>query len=56
MRRLVEQVFADRAVLVGTAGTATTVFLDRVHTFVGILVGLATLVYLVIKIRRESKR
>jgi hypothetical protein len=56
MRRLVEQVLADRTVLVGTAGTATTVFLDQVHTLVGILVGLATLLYLVIKIRRESKR
>jgi hypothetical protein len=56
MRRLVDSLLADRTVLIGTAGTATTVFLDRVHTVVGILVGLATLTYLFMKIRREMRR
>ena len=37
-------------------GGGTTVALDHINTVVGILVGLATLVYLILRIRRELKR
>ena len=33
--------------------TGVTVALDHINTAIGILVGLATLVYLVLRIRRE---
>jgi hypothetical protein len=34
-------------------GTGTTVALDHINTGIGILVGLATLVYLILRIWRE---
>jgi hypothetical protein len=37
-------------------GTGTTVALDHINTAVGILVGLATLVYLILRIRKELKQ
>jgi len=42
--------------IVGTAGTGATAILDGVNAAVGILVGLATLVYLVVRIRKELKK
>ena len=41
-----------RPALIGTAGTVP---LDQISSVVGILVGLATLVYLVVRIRKEVK-
>lgn len=56
MRRVILSLLEDRAALIGSAGTAWTVALKHIHTAVGILVGLATLVYLTIKIRKEIRR
>ena len=42
--------------IVGTAGTGATAILDGVNAAVGILVGLATFVYLVVRIRKELKK
>ncbi len=44
-----------KTALIGTGGTATTAILDGVNAAVGILVGLATLVYLVIRIRKRLR-
>ncbi len=56
MRRLYQQILDLRPAIIGTAGTGATAFLDGVNAAVGILVGLATLIYLIIKIRRELKK
>lgn len=56
MRRLIEATQDVKPVLVGTAGTGTTAILDGVNAAVGILVGLATLVYLIVRIQKELKR
>jgi len=56
MRRTLETLLLDRAALIGANGTAWMVILERVHIVLGILVGSATLVYLVLKIRKELKR
>ena len=55
MKRALLALLEDRAALIGSAGTAWTVALKHVHTAVGILVGLLTMVYLTIKIRQELK-
>ena len=56
MKRILEILIADRPAIIGATGTAWTVVLERVHTILGILVGLITIVYLTIKIRQELKR
>ncbi len=56
MRRILEILITDRPAIIAATGTAWTVVLDHVHTILGILVGLVTLVYLSIKIRQELKR
>jgi len=56
MRRTLETLLLDRAALIGANGTAWMVILERVHIVLGILVVSATLVYLVLKIRKELKR
>lgn len=56
MKRLPLSLLEDRVALIGSAGTAWTVALKHIHTTVGILVGLLTVVYLTIKIRQELKR
>jgi hypothetical protein len=56
MKRILESVYDLRPALVGTAGTGATAILDGVNAAVGILVGLATLVYLVVRIRKELKK
>ena len=56
MRRIYEQFIDLRPAWIGTAGTGATAILDGVNAAVGILVGLATLVYLVVRIRHELKR
>lgn len=53
MRRIYEQIIDLRPAIIGTAGTGATAFLESVNAAVGILVGLATLVYLVVRIRKE---
>ena len=53
MRRIYEQFIDMRPAWIGTG---TTVVLDHINTVIGILVGLATLVYLVLRIRKELKR
>ena len=53
MRRIYEQIIDLRPAILGTAGTGATAILDGVNAAVGILVGLATLVYLVVRIRKE---
>ncbi len=50
MKRIYEALLDLRPAWIGTG---TTVALDHINTAVGILVGLATLVYLVLRIRRE---
>lgn len=56
MKRLIEAAQNLKPAIVGTAGTGATAILDGVHAAVGILVGLATLVYLVVRIRKELKK
>lgn len=56
MRRIYEQIIDLRPAILGTAGTGVTAILDGVNAAVGILVGLATLVYLIVRIRKELKR
>ena len=56
MKRFIETIQDAKPALVGTAGTGATAILDGVNAAVGILVGLATLVYLVIRIRKEIKK
>lgn len=53
MRRIYEQIIDLRPAWIGTAATA---ILDGVNAAVGILVGVATLVYLVIRIRKELRK
>ena len=53
MRRIYEQIIDLRPAILGTAGTGATAILDGVNAAVGILVGLATLVYLIVRIQRE---
>jgi hypothetical protein len=43
----------DRPIWIGTLGTMGTVVLENIHLGVGILVGLTTIVYLIVKIRKE---
>jgi len=56
MKRFIEAIQDAKPALIGTGGTATTAILDGVNAAVGIMVGLATLVYLVIRIRKEIKK
>ena len=56
MKRVLETLIDMRPAWIGTAGTGATAFLDGVNAAVGILVGLATLVYLVIRIRKELRK
>jgi hypothetical protein len=46
----------DRPVWIGAFGTIGTVMLNRIHLIVGILVGLTTIVYLLIRIRNELRK
>lgn len=56
MRRIYEQILDLRPAILGTAGTGATAILDGVNAAVGILVGLATLVYLIMRIRKELRK
>ena len=56
VKRIYEQIIDIRPALLGTAGTGATAILDGVNATVGILVGLATLTYLVIRIRKELQK
>jgi hypothetical protein len=56
MRRFIEAAQDIKPALVGTAGTGATAILDGVNAAVGILVGLATLVYLIVRIRKEIRK
>jgi hypothetical protein len=53
MKRIFEQIIDLRPALIGTS---TAVALDHINNVIGILVGLATLVYLILRIRRELKQ
>lgn len=53
MRRFIEAVYDLRPAWIGTG---TTVALDHINNAVGILVGLATLVYLILRIRKELRK
>lgn len=53
---LLAVLLTDRPAQIGTFGTIGTMMLDRVHTAVGIAVGLTTILYLVIKIRRDLRK
>jgi hypothetical protein len=53
MKRVYEQIIDLRPAIIGTG---TTVALDHINTAVGILVGLATLVYLILRIRKELRK
>ncbi len=56
MRRLIETIHDIRPALIGTAGTGATAILEGANAIVGILVGLATLVYLIVRIRKELRK
>ena len=56
MKRILISLLEDRAMLIASAGTGWALALKHVHTAIGILVGLLTIVYLTIKIRQELKR
>lgn len=56
MKRIFDTLIDMRPAWIGTAGTGATAFLDGVNAAVGILVGLATLIYLVIRISKELKK
>jgi hypothetical protein len=56
MRPLILAAQDLKPALIGTAATGTSAILDDVNAAVGILVGLATLVYLVVRIRKEIKK
>lgn len=56
MKRILEAAYDFRPAIIGTAGTGATAILDGVNAAVGILVGLTTLVYLVVRIRKELKK
>jgi hypothetical protein len=56
MKRFIEAAYDLRPAIVGTAGTGATAILDGVNAAVGILVGLATLVYLIVRIRKEVRK
>lgn len=53
MKKLYESLLDLRPAWIGTG---TTVALGHINTAVGILVGLATLVYLILRIRRELRK
>jgi hypothetical protein len=53
MRPLIIAVQDLKPALIGTAATGTSAILDGVNAAVGILVGLATLIYLILRIRKE---
>jgi hypothetical protein len=53
MRRFIEAIVDLRPAWIGTS---TTVVLNRINTWIGILVGLATLIYLILRIRKKPKR
>lgn len=55
MKPIIQSIQDLKPALVGTAGTGATAILDGVNAAVGILVGLATLTYLVIRISKELK-
>tara|TARA_Y100001951_G_scaffold100632_1_gene104353 strand:+ start:447 stop:596 length:150 start_codon:yes stop_codon:yes gene_type:complete len=46
----------DRVAFVGMSGTAATFGLSTIDTFLGIAVGLVTLVYMSIKLYQEIKK
>jgi hypothetical protein len=46
----------DRPVWIGAFGTLGTVTLTRIHLIVGIAVGLTTIAYLLLRIRKELKK
>jgi hypothetical protein len=56
MKRIIETAQDLKPALIGTAATGTSAILDGVNAAVGILVGLATLVYLIIRIRKEMHK
>lgn len=56
MRRLLEVANDLRPAIIGTAGTGATVVLEQINVVIGIVVGLTTFVYLVIRIRKELKK
>ena len=56
MKRLLEIAQNLKPAWIGTAGTGATAYLDGIHTTVGILVGLATLIYLAIRIAKEIRK
>jgi hypothetical protein len=55
MRRIIETIYDIRPAIIGAAGTGATAALEGVNAAVGILLGLATLVYLVVRIRKELR-
>ena len=56
MRRIAEIILQDRPFIIGASGTVWTVALKHIHTTIGILVGLLTIVYLTMKICQALKR
>jgi hypothetical protein len=46
----------DRVAFVGMSGTAATFGLATIDTFLGIVVGLVTLVYMSIKLHQEIRK
>jgi hypothetical protein len=56
MKEALALILQDHPVWIGAFGTFGTILLDRIHLVVGIAVGLTTIVYLIIRIRKELER
>lgn len=56
MRRLLDITLDLKPAFLGTASLGLCTILEGISTVVGILVGLATLVYLTLRIRREIRQ
>ena len=56
MKPIIQSIQDIKPAIVGTAGTGATAILDGVNAAVGILVGITTLVYLIVRIRKEIKK
>ena len=55
-RRILAAAGEIKPAIVGTLGTTATAVLDSINVAIGIAVGLATLVYLIIRIRKELRK
>jgi hypothetical protein len=55
MKETLHLILQERPLWIGTFGALGTVMLESIHLVVGIAVGLTTIAYLVLKIRKELR-